>query len=123
MTVSQSASGEPVEQWSALATCWASVAPVRGDERFSHPQLLARSFTVFRVRWASTVSDLTPLDRISYGGRVFDIQVVREIGRREGLEIDAVVRADVTLEDSEDVQIPLLDFSEAQNSGYVGQVI
>jgi SPP1 family predicted phage head-tail adaptor len=104
---SYSASGEPVETWSTLATRWAYVAPVSGDERFSTPQLVARQQSEFGVRWSSDISDLTPLDRIVYppvpdtspappipSTSIYDIVEVHEIGRREGFKIIAVRRAD-----------------------------
>jgi hypothetical protein len=68
---------------------------VSGDERFSQPQLVAKQQTEFGVRWSSDIADLSPLDRISYGGSVWDILSVAELGRREGLKIIAVRRADI----------------------------
>ena len=120
--VTYSPSGAPLEAWSTLATRWAEARPLDGTERFSEPQLLAQGFTTFRIRWSSSVSDVDPLDRAIFDGRVYDIMAVREIGRREGLEIDAVYRADIEPEDDE-VFTPSLDFREARNSQYVGQVI
>jgi hypothetical protein len=40
------------------------------------------------------VADLSPKDRLTFDGRVFNIIGVKEIGRREGLEISASARAD-----------------------------
>jgi SPP1 family predicted phage head-tail adaptor len=95
-TVTQSPSGQPVETWATLATRWASVKPVSGDERFSDPQLAAKQQTEFEVRHAADVASLTPMDRIvlTATGAVHDILAVHEIGRREGLKIIAVRRSD-----------------------------
>jgi head-tail adaptor len=105
-TVTQAASGEPIETWSKLAERWASVAPAQGVERFSDPQLAARQETEFRVRWSTAIADLSPLDRIVYPAvdagaspmpetSLYDIRAVHEIGRREGLRIVAERRPDV----------------------------
>ncbi|MCA9467679.1 MAG: head-tail adaptor protein, partial [Nitrospira sp.] len=39
-------------------------------------------------------ADLTPIDRLSYAGRTYDVTGVVEIGRREGLEIYSKARAE-----------------------------
>jgi SPP1 family predicted phage head-tail adaptor len=96
LAVSYSASGDPVETWSTLATRWAYAAPVSGDERFSDPQLVAKQQNEFGVRYSADIADLSPLDRISYEGSVWDILSVSEIGRREGLKVIAVRRADAS---------------------------
>lgn len=119
-SVTYSASGEPQEGWATLATRWAEARPLRGTERFSDPQLIAKGFTTFRLRWSGDVAGVTPLDRVIFGGRIYDVAGVRELGRRVGIEIDAVVRADV----EEDVDFAAaLDFTDGRNAMYVGQVI
>lgn len=109
-TATQSPSGEPVETWSNIVTRRAaSYAPVRGEERFSAPQFNAKEQVEFRVRWSRALAGLNPKDRLIYPAlvdglsppdeitpdRVFDIMAVHEIGRREGLRIMTVRRADV----------------------------
>lgn len=103
--------GHPVDSWSTLGTLRrpASMVPIRGEERFSAPQYVAREQVEFRVQYAAVLADLTPLDRIIYPAfesdspltdpetrRVYDIMAVHEIGRREGLQIMTARRADVT---------------------------
>lgn len=95
-------SGEPIDTWETLATVWASMSPVRGDERFDAPQLIAGEQIEFRVRWSSILAGLNALDRIIYPtqnhphiSHIHDILAVHEIGRREGLQIIAWRRADV----------------------------
>lgn len=106
--------GQPVESWSVVGTARrpASMRPVRGDERFTAPQYVASEQVEFRVRYADTVAELTPLDRIVYPAftsaesdspptdietrRIYDVLAVHEIGRREGLQIITARRADVT---------------------------
>jgi SPP1 family predicted phage head-tail adaptor len=93
-SVTQSASGEPVETWGNLATRWAQVLPLRGDERFSNPQLAAKGFLTFRIRWGDLVADVGPLDRILYAGRTYDITAARDVGRNAWREFDATVNED-----------------------------
>jgi SPP1 family predicted phage head-tail adaptor len=87
----QSDSGQPVDTWAALVgSRWASVRPVRGDERFTAPQYAAKQQTEFQIRWSQDVADLTPLDRIIYPAgssdltAVFDILAVHESAARKG---------------------------------------
>jgi head-tail adaptor len=102
--------GSEVEAWTDLAANrWASVSPVSGDERFQQPQLLARQQVEFQIRWSSDTADLNPKDRIVFppvaetspptaipDASIYDIVEVHEIGRREGLKIIAVRRADAS---------------------------
>lgn len=80
----QDASGEPLESWSTLATVWAAVSPIRGNERFVDSQEKAERTTRFRIRYRS---DVTADNRISYDGNIYDIEAVIELSRQEGLEI------------------------------------
>jgi SPP1 family predicted phage head-tail adaptor len=108
-TVTVDDAGGAVETWSDLvASRWASVDPVSGDERFSVPEIGAKQQTEFQIRWSSNVAGITPKDRIVYpvpasgspetilDASIFDIAAVHEIGRREGLRIVAIRRTDVT---------------------------
>lgn len=110
-TVTMSSSGEPVETWTAVGAMRraASKTPVRGDERFSTPQLVAREQVEFGVRYSADVAALTPQDRIiepaleeaspanePRSRDIYDVLGVHEIGRREGLRIITARRADVT---------------------------
>lgn len=89
-----SGSGEQVKTWSALATVWASKRDVSDSERVASAEVSAEIGTRFQIRWDSSWSDLNPKDRVVYDGRTYDIVGVKELGRREGLEISAKARAD-----------------------------
>lgn len=94
-TYTQNALGEQIiATWNTLATVWAEVMPVSDGERIRALEVSAEITTRFRIRYSSTVASVNPKDRISYDGRVYDISGVKEIGRREGLEITAAARAD-----------------------------
>lgn len=86
----QNSSGEAVPTWSELATVWASVRPARTVESVQGDQEHAVRETVFRVRHRT---DVTEKMRVSYGGKVYDIAGIVEIGRREALDLTGVVRA------------------------------
>src|SRR4051812_26720077 len=100
-TVTASDSGQPVETWAALELRRAaSMAPVRGDEPFAREQVVAQQQIEFRIRYSTSVADLSPQDRIVYPALptddpapdqnlLFNILAVNEIGRREGLQIIA----------------------------------
>lgn len=107
-TTEYSPSGHPNKVWSDLVSRrWAQVSPVRGEERFSAPQLAAKEQVEFRIRWGQAVADVNPRDRIVYPAvepgspaeeideaRLYDILAVHEIGRRDGLRIIAARRVD-----------------------------
>lgn len=93
-TETQDDFGEPIQTWATLATVWASKEDIRDTERFMAQQVGAEVTTRFQIRYSATVASVNPKDRVVYDGRVYDIAGVKEIGRREGLEITAVARAD-----------------------------
>ena len=90
-TESQDATGEPIKTWAAVDTVWAQYVPLRGAELFGAKQLRAEADSKFRIRYRS---DVTPENRIVWGGRNWDIVSVSEIGRQEGLDIVAFARAE-----------------------------
>jgi SPP1 family predicted phage head-tail adaptor len=93
-TTAPDAFNEPVETWGALATVWAKVVPVSDGERWQAGQTLANETIRFTIRWAYWVADVNPRDRVQYDGRVFDIQGVKDIDRKEYREITATARAE-----------------------------
>ena len=101
----QNGYGQVEDDWSKIATRRpAAVKPLRGDERFTAEQFVALQQVEFTIRWAASVSDVSPLDRIIYPSatspaavddpNVYDIIEVAELGRREGLRIVAARRAE-----------------------------
>ena len=96
-TRTQNALGETVETWADVATVWASKvdkATAEADARGSGEARAATITTHFAVRWSATTATVSALDRVVCAGRDFDVHGVREIGRREGLEIIAMARAE-----------------------------
>jgi SPP1 family predicted phage head-tail adaptor len=93
-TTTANSFGEGVKTWATLATVWASQSPVSDAERVQSGQITADAQMRFRIRYSRAVADVNPKDRLEIGGKVFEIWGVKEIGRREGLEISATARAD-----------------------------
>jgi SPP1 family predicted phage head-tail adaptor len=87
-------SGEQVKTWSELATVWASKRDVSDSERVASAEVSAEIGTRWQIRWDSAWSNLSPLDRLVYEGRTFEIVAVKELGRREGIEISSIARAE-----------------------------
>lgn len=93
-TTAANAFNEKVETWSALVVVWAEAKPVLDGERQAAGQTLASKSIRFTIRHSTAVADVDPRDRIEFDGRTYDINGVKEIGRREGLEITATARAE-----------------------------
>lgn len=93
-TSTPNAMNEAVETWNTLATVWASKTPVMDGEKWAAGQTLADATVRFTIRWSSAVADVNPRDRISYDGRTWDIQGVKDMGRDAYREITATARAE-----------------------------
>ena len=86
-TVAQDAMGEPDETWSTLATVWAQVVALRADEPFTNSeQHQAKVTHVFK---AYHRTDIDTTCRIVYQGDYYNIESVKELGRRQGMELRA----------------------------------
>lgn len=84
------ATGQPVEQWSTLATVPANVRMLSGSERYTPAagQQVARNAYRVQIRYRS---DVTPLNRILHGAKVLDIEAARDPdGRQRELLCDCV---------------------------------
>lgn len=100
-TVERNAFNEPIETWTTLATRWANRTDASAGEAYRAQEVGAEIACRFTVRHDSSTATVTPTDRISYGGRFYNITQVREkLGtRNRWLEIDAVARADEAMAD------------------------
>ena len=84
--------GEEIKTWTTIAAVWAERKELRGEERWQALQTVAKIEAIYRIRW---MAGLTPVDRlIDTDGRVYDIQAVLEIGRREGLDLQVSAHAE-----------------------------
>ncbi len=102
------AHGDQVDGFTALDPVSASKRPARRSSRsacstrLSSAENAANAPMVFRIRWRAsfdpeTAGGINPKDRLQHPpetGKIYDIVSAIEIGRREGIEIAAVARAD-----------------------------
>ena len=86
ITVSDDYGGDETT-WVPIVTVCAQVQQMSGREFFTEATTLAERKVVFRLRW---MDGLTVVDRVLYDGRAHNIQDVKELGRREGLELQTV---------------------------------
>lgn len=95
LSVGRDALNNQTESWSPLVSGWpASKMEIRDSERVAAAERGAEVTTRFQIRHSSEVEDVDAKDRIVFDGRTYDIVAVKEIGRREGIEITAAARAD-----------------------------
>ncbi len=81
--------GELVHEWAPIVSergVWAQVHSDGGNELFQSDKKTAERRRVFVTRYYSEVTEATT---IMYMGMRYDIKVLEEIGRREGLSIKA----------------------------------
>lgn len=93
-TTARDQANQPRKQWADLTTVWANAKPVMDSERLRAGETLAQKSYRFTIYYSSTVADVDPRDQIVFDGRTYDVQGVKTIGRREGLEITATARAE-----------------------------
>lgn len=79
--------GGEIETWNDLATVFAQVQQQGGREFFEAAQVQAEKRVVFSIRY---YPGLTVLDRVFYDGTAHNIVEVREIRRRDGVELHTV---------------------------------
>lgn len=80
-----------VDDYGTQTEGWATVATVRAQVLQSTTEEFLRSFgttsdiaIIFRIRH---VDGLTPTDRVLFAGQAYDLKEVKELGRREGLDL------------------------------------
>jgi SPP1 family predicted phage head-tail adaptor len=78
--------GEEVVTYEAYATVWAGKRDLRGREFFAAQQVNSDITTLWQIRYRA---DVVATDRIVVEGLNYSISGVSEIGRRDGLEIQA----------------------------------
>lgn len=93
-TITKNDHHEEIATWSTVRTVRAQKIDDRGQERFSAPRFVGKQACVFKIRWSDAVKIVTTLHRVVFDGRAHDIVGVRELGRREGIEIECTVRSE-----------------------------
>ena len=78
-TVTSDSYNQPIETWSTLMTVWAGKLDEKGSEVRAAQRIVAETEVVFKVRFNSSI---TVLNRVVYGGRMFEILNVNDEGFR-----------------------------------------
>jgi head-tail adaptor len=73
---------------------WASRKDVSDGEKARAGEVQAVLMSRFVIRSSAFSRGLTPKDRLTSEGRAWDISGIKEVGRRDYLEITATARAD-----------------------------
>lgn len=89
---------ESVEIWSDLVTVWAKRTDASAAESYRAQEVGAEISARFIIRYSTQVADVSPLDRIAFNGREYNITRVSEPAGTRNLwrEVDAVARAEGT---------------------------
>lgn len=75
--------------WSELMTVWASRKDISDAERAASGKVQGSVISRFIVRWSPSMAGIKPKDRLIEGGLTFEIRGIKEVGRRQMLEITA----------------------------------
>lgn len=70
--------------WATYASVWAEERQTTARETMTGKTEQAQRSMAFTIRWRG---DVTERHRVLYDGDAYDIVGIREIGRREGLEL------------------------------------
>ena len=95
-TLTTNTYGERAESWGTYATVWAEISYKfgSGTESIQSDQILTKQPVSFIIRYSATTSGITPTDRVSYGGDLYQIEALQEIGRAEGLRVVTTLRGE-----------------------------
>lgn len=86
---------EPELTWTTLERVPARAMPISDGERARAGEDFASNTMRFQIRYSSNVANVNPKDRLLYEGKTFEITGVKELGRREELELTAASRTDI----------------------------
>lgn len=83
-TETVSPSGDVLKTWTALRTAWAEVLQQSATEFFTGYGEAETGTVIFRVRY---LDGITTADRVTFDGTAYGIKEVKELGRRDALEL------------------------------------
>ena len=85
---------QPIEAWTSVGGSRpASWRRASARESLASAQVGATVTDIFEIRWDDDFAEGDPKDRLVYDGKTYDITSIEEIGRREGLRINATRHA------------------------------
>lgn len=97
-TQTQDESGSPVTTWSKLWGGWASWRRASARETLAAAEVSAEVTDIFELPWSNAAGSITPLDRLTFKGKVYNIAEATEINVREGVTIRASARSETPAE-------------------------
>jgi SPP1 family predicted phage head-tail adaptor len=86
--------GGEIVTWVEVGQRWAASMPVKDSEAFRNSEATATITHRFQILWDAAVAQVDPTYRVLFDNRTYDIVAVKEIGRRDGIEISATARAE-----------------------------
>ncbi|TAU48174.1 head-tail adaptor protein [Rhizobium ruizarguesonis] len=84
LTKTRKPSGDTFETWAPLATVWGEVLQQTASEFFTGYGEAETGSVIFRVRYRPGI---TTKDRVTYGGQPYGLKEIKELGRRDALEL------------------------------------
>lgn len=79
--------GTVVETWTPVATVRAELIQSTVQEFMQAYGVTEDTVAIFRIRY---MDGITLADRVTYQGRAYDLKEVKELGRRQGLELRSI---------------------------------
>lgn len=76
--------GTPIEAWTDVATMRAQLIQTTTEEFMRSFGQSSETAAIFRIRYLNGIGTT---DRVSFSGQLYDIKEVKELGRREGLDL------------------------------------
>lgn len=93
--IGRTGDNSPIMDWAPVCPdVWASRTDLDVAEGVKASEVAAELRTVFEIYWTSTVAGINPTWRLVCEGREYQILGAQEIGRKEGLRITTVARAE-----------------------------
>lgn len=65
--------GDTVNEWVLYDSSWASIEPLRGEERYEAQRVQGSISHKIRVRYSTRLAAMTGKHRAVYAGRIFDL--------------------------------------------------
>ena len=85
--------GEPIKTWSDFIVVPAAWRNATTSEKLAALQIGDEVTDIFRIRFSADAATITPMDRLIFDGKDYNITGAVQIGRREGIKITATARA------------------------------
>lgn len=89
---SQAGNGEPIDNFSTVASAYAGIEPLRGRESFQAGRVTAETTHLIVMRFDPALA-IDETWRVKWGARIFDIEAAINVGERAAeLELTAIER-------------------------------